>query len=186
MNSPSIKNRNSKVKNPFPPRPTASHFELVRPNSTFSSVGRASPRAADFCFFASSPLLDLCVFCVSALNFPTQSYPKLFEPIRSYPEFQPESTCDNLRSLADPHEIARDSLSWFLPKSQPISAYLNSPQSISPNMNFLRHLCLASGTHQFNSSLTRQLHTATKEIADSCNASVFACEYSGRLAQHDL
>jgi len=51
------------VQRPQLPRATATCSELLRVNSTFSSVGRASQRAADFSFFAPSPL------CAFALNF---------------------------------------------------------------------------------------------------------------------
>src|SRR5882672_7418968 len=36
MNSPSIKNRNSKFKNSIPPRATSTYCELLRVNSTFN------------------------------------------------------------------------------------------------------------------------------------------------------
>jgi hypothetical protein len=48
MNSPTIKNRNSKFKNPLASRATASHFDLLRLTSTFDPLLPNSRRLASF------------------------------------------------------------------------------------------------------------------------------------------
>jgi hypothetical protein len=106
------------VLTPHSPRPTATHCEPLRINSTFN------PCLADFFFFAPQPL---CAFALPRSCNSCHSW-------LSYPFRRP--TCDNLRSLATPPEIACDSLSWSLQKSQPISTHLNPPQPISPKINF--------------------------------------------------
>src|SRR6266481_1620230 len=87
------------VLTPHSPRPTATHCELIRVNSTFSSVANCPPRRRALNeggwrrrvllldFLAPNLFAFLCDLCVSALNF--RSYPKLFEPIRTYPDLQP-------------------------------------------------------------------------------------------------